>query len=169
MCVLWHPVSRHYLALLSTSVHGWSRACQVILSDRSAVHTMTARCYVNFSMGTAVVCRSPGTLAQHSLYKTVRSEACFIQAPPKVSTQQQAPMNRCISAFATKTTVIPSPSYAIPVSLGGIAAVAWLADVKALAGVAGILGLFLAIQASRVKFVFDDEALVCSCNRSCQF
>ena len=74
--------------------------------------------------------------------------------------QQRYSTKRNTGISATKTTVVPSPSYAIPASLAGIAAVAWVADVKALAGLAGVLGLFLAIQASRVKFIFDDEALV---------
>lgn len=143
-----------------------SRVCQVNLSHCSARHSMNTRYCMSSNMGTAVAHRSPETLTQHSLRKTFRSAACFIQAPPKVSTPQQESVHRCIAAFATKPTVIPSPSYAIPLSLGGIAAVAWLTDVKALAGIAGILGLFLAIQASRVKFVFDDEALVRSCNKN---
>lgn len=41
----------------------------------------------------------------------------------------------------------------------GTAGVAHLAEVDSVAWVAGVLGAFLAFQAGRVKFVFDDEAL----------
>lgn len=59
-----------------------------------------------------------------------------------------------------RETVIPEPSYSIPLTLlGGAGAshVAFSNDV--LAGLLGVLGAFLAFQASRVKFVFDDDAL----------
>jgi hypothetical protein len=46
-----------------------------------------------------------------------------------------------------------------PASLAAIAAAAHFAGADAAAIPAGVLGAFLAIQASRVKFVFDDEAL----------
>jgi hypothetical protein len=56
--------------------------------------------------------------------------------------------------------VIPEPSFAIPAALLGIAAASATVDIKPLAAVTGILGVFLAIQATRVKFVFDKETLV---------
>ena len=68
------------------------------------------------------------------------------------------------SAAASKQpkrpTIIPEPSYNIPAVLLGSCALSHFAfgnDV--LAGLSGILGVFLAVQASRVRFVFDDEAL----------
>lgn len=65
---------------------------------------------------------------------------------------------RC--AAAATDTVIPSPSYAIPAVLLSVAGLSVAADNKVLAGITGILGVFLAIQASRVKFKFDSETLV---------
>lgn len=60
---------------------------------------------------------------------------------------------------AKRETIIPKPSYNIPAVLLGVAGASHLADVDAISYVTGILGAFLAFQASRVKFVFDDEAL----------
>ncbi|GAB4814022.1 hypothetical protein N2152v2_001068 [Parachlorella kessleri] len=58
-----------------------------------------------------------------------------------------------------RETVIPKPSYTLPTALLGIAGASHLANVDAVSWLAGILGAFLAFQASRVQFVFDDEAL----------
>ena len=59
-----------------------------------------------------------------------------------------------------RETVIPEPSYAIPATLLGGAALSHIAfSNDGLAGVFGVLGAFLAFQASRVKFVFEDDAL----------
>ena len=63
-------------------------------------------------------------------------------------------------ASSTDGKVIPEPSYAIPGTLLGICLASTAADNKILAAVTGILGLFLAIQATRVKFIFDKETLV---------
>lgn len=59
-----------------------------------------------------------------------------------------------------RETVIPEPSYSIPATLAGAAAISHFGfsnDVAA--GICGVLGAFLAFQASRVKFVFDKDAL----------
>jgi hypothetical protein len=59
-----------------------------------------------------------------------------------------------------RETIVLKPSYSIPavlLSTAGLSHFAAQSDI--LAGLTGILGVFLAIQASRVKFVFDDEAL----------
>lgn len=58
-----------------------------------------------------------------------------------------------------RETVIPAPSYNIPAVLLGTAGVAHFAGNDVAAGIAGILGAFLAVQATRVKFVFEDDAL----------
>lgn len=57
-------------------------------------------------------------------------------------------------------TVIPSPSYVLPGALLGISALSFVVDNKLLAGITGVLGAFLAVQASRVKFKFEADALV---------
>lgn len=57
-------------------------------------------------------------------------------------------------------TVIPEPSYAIPGTLGGLSALSHFGfSNDVLAGICGVLGAFLAVQASRVKFVFDKDSL----------
>ena len=74
----------------------------------------------------------------------------------------------CKAAASDKSDkVIPEPSFNIPGTLITIAVLSALVDNKVLAGLSGILGIFLAIQANRVQFVFDKEALVrralCAC------
>lgn len=60
---------------------------------------------------------------------------------------------------AKRETIIPAPSYNIPAVLLGTAGAAHFAGNDVLAGVAGVLGAFLAFQATRVRFVFDADAL----------
>lgn len=58
-----------------------------------------------------------------------------------------------------RETVVPEPSYALPIALTGIAGFSGLEGNLPVAAVTGFLAAFLAFQASRVQFVFDDEAL----------
>ncbi|KAK9832598.1 hypothetical protein WJX81_002696 [Elliptochloris bilobata] len=58
-----------------------------------------------------------------------------------------------------RRTIEPSPSYNIPIALLGIAALSAYEGNAVAAGLMGILGVFLAIQASRVRFRFEDDAL----------
>ncbi|KAL3139440.1 hypothetical protein ABBQ38_003770 [Trebouxia sp. C0009 RCD-2024] len=58
-----------------------------------------------------------------------------------------------------RETVIPEPSYSIPIALTGITGLSAVEGNLILAGITGFLAAFLAFQASRVQFVFDDEAL----------
>jgi len=58
-----------------------------------------------------------------------------------------------------RETVIPEPSYNIPITLLGLAGVSSFEGATPAAALFGLLGVFLTIQASRVKFVFDDNAL----------
>lgn len=59
-----------------------------------------------------------------------------------------------------RETVIPEPSYSIPITLVGGACVSHFGfSNEILTGLLGVLGGFLAFQASRVKFVFEDDAL----------
>jgi hypothetical protein len=60
---------------------------------------------------------------------------------------------------AKRETIIPAPSYNIPAVLLGTAGVSHFLGNDIAAGITGILGAFLTIQASRVKFVFEDEYL----------
>ena len=65
---------------------------------------------------------------------------------------------RCMAK--RRETVVPAPSYNIPASLAGLAVFSHVTlSNDGIAGVCAVLGAFLAFQASRVKFVFDDEAL----------
>ncbi|KAK9905698.1 hypothetical protein WJX75_004763 [Coccomyxa subellipsoidea] len=58
-----------------------------------------------------------------------------------------------------RETVVPEPSYNIPLVLAGLTGLSAFEGNLALAGLTGILGAFLAIQASRVKFIFRDDEL----------
>jgi hypothetical protein len=58
-----------------------------------------------------------------------------------------------------RPTVIPEPSYNIPLTLLGTAGLAHVAGNEIAAGLTGLLGVFLAVQASRVRFVFGDDSL----------
>ncbi|PSC71883.1 DUF3119 family [Micractinium conductrix] len=56
-------------------------------------------------------------------------------------------------------TVTVRPSFVIPTVLLGTAAASHFAHVDAVSWVTGVLGAFLAFQANRVRFVFDDTSL----------
>ncbi|TKY54869.1 hypothetical protein E2542_SST19283 [Spatholobus suberectus] len=59
----------------------------------------------------------------------------------------------------SRETVIPEPDYRIPIVLLGIAGGLVYADNLIPAVPVGLLGLLLLFQTTRVRFVFDDEAL----------
>jgi hypothetical protein len=52
-----------------------------------------------------------------------------------------------------RPTVVPSPSFNVPLGLLVISGLSAYEGVTPLAGIAGLLGVFLAIQATRVKCV----------------
>ncbi|XVE98319.1 hypothetical protein REPUB_Repub03eG0095700 [Reevesia pubescens] len=58
-----------------------------------------------------------------------------------------------------KETVIPDPDYRIPIVLLGLAGGLAYTDNLLPAAPVGLLGLLLLFQTTRVRFVFDDEAL----------
>ncbi|KAK7330114.1 hypothetical protein VNO77_24300 [Canavalia gladiata] len=58
-----------------------------------------------------------------------------------------------------RETVIPEPDYRIPIVLLGLAGGLVYTDNLVPAVPVGLLGLLLLFQTTRVKFVFDDEAL----------
>ncbi|XP_020225636.1 uncharacterized protein LOC109807512 [Cajanus cajan] len=58
-----------------------------------------------------------------------------------------------------RETVIPEPDYRIPIVLLGVAGGLVYTDNLVPAVPAGLLGLLLLFQTTRVRFVFDDEAL----------
>ncbi|XP_076958777.1 uncharacterized protein LOC143634633 [Bidens hawaiensis] len=58
-----------------------------------------------------------------------------------------------------RETVVPDPDYRIPVVLLGLAGGFAYEDNLLVAAPVGLLGLFLLFQTTRVRFVFDDEAL----------
>eukprot|EP01026_Neomeris_dumetosa_P034684 TRINITY_DN27826_c0_g1_i2.p3 TRINITY_DN27826_c0_g1~~TRINITY_DN27826_c0_g1_i2.p3 ORF type:complete len:193 (+),score=17.94 TRINITY_DN27826_c0_g1_i2:104-682(+) len=65
-----------------------------------------------------------------------------------------------------RETVIPSPSYNIPLVLLALSGVGIYERVDALAWICGILGVFLAVQASRVKFIFGPDTLEVAIGKS---
>lgn len=96
------------------------------------------------------------------------SSTLSVRYSPVLRTATRRNSRRCRSSCGKvttakagrKETVIPAPSYNIPLVLGGMAAFSHVAlSNDGAAGVCAVLGAFLAFQASRVKFVFDDEAL----------
>jgi hypothetical protein len=58
-----------------------------------------------------------------------------------------------------RPTIVPQPSFNIPATLAALSALSVATHHNNTAGVFGVLAAFLAIQATRVRFVFDDEAL----------
>ncbi|CAA0814641.1 Unknown protein [Striga hermonthica] len=66
----------------------------------------------------------------------------------------------CVFGRKTKKqTVIPDPDYRIPIVLLGIAGGSLYVDNLAAGVPIGLLGLLLLVQTTRVRFVFDAEAL----------
>nr|CAB3505017.1 unnamed protein product [Digitaria exilis] len=59
----------------------------------------------------------------------------------------------------TKETVVPDPDYRLPIAILGIAGASAYADNLLAAAPVGLLGLLLLFQTTRVRFVFDNEAL----------
>ncbi|XP_062218831.1 uncharacterized protein LOC133918783 [Phragmites australis] len=59
----------------------------------------------------------------------------------------------------TRETVVPDPDYRLPIAILGIAGGFAYADNLLAAAPIGLLGLLLLFQTTRVRFVFDDEAL----------
>ncbi|KAL2620397.1 hypothetical protein R1flu_000602 [Riccia fluitans] len=62
-------------------------------------------------------------------------------------------------AVVVRETVVPEPDYRIPVILLGAAGALLATDNALPAAPIGLLGLLLLFQTTRVRFVFDDEAL----------
>eukprot|EP00884_Botryococcus_braunii_P008115 jgi/Botrbrau1/17304/Bobra.0015s0057.1 len=58
-----------------------------------------------------------------------------------------------------RETIIPDPSYNIPIVLLGIAGLSAFEGNAVISGLTGVLGAFLAFQASRVRFRFEADAL----------
>ncbi|KAJ3686197.1 hypothetical protein LUZ61_015361 [Rhynchospora tenuis] len=61
-----------------------------------------------------------------------------------------------------REVVVPEPDYRLPIAVLGIAGGFAYADNLLAAAPIGLLGLLLLFPTTRVKFVFDDEALVLS-------
>ena len=51
----------------------------------------------------------------------------------------------------TRPTVIPTPSFNVPIGLAAISGLSFVEGATPLAVIAGLLGAFLAVQATRVK------------------
>jgi hypothetical protein len=84
-------------------------------------------------------------------------------------TAQPAPVTALFDFFKKKAaapqappvlpTIVPQPSYNIPIVLAGVSGLSALTGSVVPAGISGVLAAFLAFQASRVKFIFGPEAL----------
>ncbi|KAG2450499.1 hypothetical protein HYH02_005000 [Chlamydomonas schloesseri] len=62
-------------------------------------------------------------------------------------------------AAPKRETLAPEPSFNLQLGLLGLAGVSGYAENYGLAGFLGLLGVFLTIQATRIRFVFDDTGL----------
>uniref|UniRef100_A0A7S0RJ06 Uncharacterized protein n=1 Tax=Chlamydomonas leiostraca TaxID=1034604 RepID=A0A7S0RJ06_9CHLO len=82
---------------------------------------------------------------------TVRTSALLDFFKPK----QQAPK---VPVRPKRETMVLAPSYNLQASLIAIAAFAGYEGWYPVTGLFGLLGVFLTIQASRISFIFDDEA-----------
>lgn len=58
-----------------------------------------------------------------------------------------------------RPTVIPAASYNLPLGLFAIAGAEFAGDLTGLAAFTAFLGVFLSVQATRIRFRFDDEGL----------
>ncbi|KAI3947130.1 hypothetical protein MKW92_017651 [Papaver armeniacum] len=68
-------------------------------------------------------------------------------------------MGRKKASVVKRETVIPDPDYRLPVAFLGLAGGLAYTDNLFGAVPVGLIGLLLLVQSTRVKFVFDDEAL----------
>mmetsp|Transcript_13620 Transcript_13620/g.29179 ORF Transcript_13620/g.29179 Transcript_13620/m.29179 type:complete len:189 (+) Transcript_13620:65-631(+) len=81
---------------------------------------------------------------------------------PSLPSRTRSLTTQAVSANKSKSSrevVIPQPSYNLPLSLLAISGFEFYEGWTGVAAFTGILGVFLSIQASRVRFRFDDEAL----------
>ncbi|KAJ1278955.1 hypothetical protein BS78_04G117900 [Paspalum vaginatum] len=81
----------------------------------------------------------------------------------RVHGPEQQPRTAIVSVFGRKSTaretVAPDPDYRLPIAILGIAGGFAYADNLLAAAPVGLLGLLLLFQTTRVRFVFDNEAL----------
>uniref|UniRef100_A0A0D9WGA7 DUF3119 family protein n=1 Tax=Leersia perrieri TaxID=77586 RepID=A0A0D9WGA7_9ORYZ len=59
----------------------------------------------------------------------------------------------------TRETIVPDPDYRLPIAILGMAGALASADNLLAAALVGLLGCLLLFQTTRVRFVFDNEAL----------
>ncbi|KAJ3692239.1 hypothetical protein LUZ60_012589 [Juncus effusus] len=76
-----------------------------------------------------------------------------------VSLFSQLGFGRKTKPVVKRETVIPEPDYRLPIAFLGIAGGFAYTDNLLAAAPVGLLGLLLLFQTTRVRFVFDDEAL----------
>ncbi|CAG9460365.1 unnamed protein product [Pedinophyceae sp. YPF-701] len=96
--------------------------------------------------------------------KSVASPATCLAGPRALTRQHTrhavSPRRAAVRARAAKgDTVIPDPDFRLPAALGALAGVSFATGNNAGGGVFGLLGAFLALQATRVKFRFEKDAL----------
>ncbi|KAK4415514.1 hypothetical protein Salat_2658800 [Sesamum alatum] len=77
----------------------------------------------------------------------------------RTASRSRATVTSLLGRKVKKETIIPDPDYRIPIVFLGAAGGFVYVDNLAAAVPFGLLGLLLLVQATRVRFVFDDEAL----------
>ncbi|KAL0374324.1 UNVERIFIED_CONTAM: hypothetical protein Sradi_3348100 [Sesamum radiatum] len=75
------------------------------------------------------------------------------------ASRSRATVSSLLGRKVKRETIIPDPDYRIPIVLLGAAGGFVYVDNLAAAVPVGLLGLLLLVQATRVRFVFDEEAL----------
>lgn len=96
-----------------------------------------------------------GELVRHpSLVKKGITQSCKHKSVPITSL-----FGSRVKAKSKRETVVPDPDYRIPIVLLGAAGALVYNDNLLAAVPVGLLGLLLLVQTTRVRFVFDDEAL----------
>lgn len=94
---------------------------------------------------------------QSSFYgKEINSHALFTRNFKKINLTVTSVMRK---KLIKKETVVPDPDYRIPIVLLGLSGGLFYVENLPAAVPIGLLGLLLLFQTTRVRFVFDDEAL----------
>ncbi|CAN4122968.1 unnamed protein product [Withania somnifera] len=88
--------------------------------------------------------------------KEINSHALFTRKFRRIHLTVTSVMRKKI---IKKETVVPDPNYRIPIVLLGLSGGLFYAENLPVAVPIGLLGLLLLFQTTRVRFVFDDEAL----------
>ena len=145
------------MIITSDRVQGGSPECTGWASAVRLQHALAAQACSMYILSTC----DPTWRGQMSNYAPLHAGAAGLsQAARQHRAPQCAAVKGAAKAPAKNETIIPGPNYTIPGTLTTIAFLSAVVHNYGLAAVTGILGVFLAVQANRVQFVFDKDSLV---------